>query len=271
MNASLAREWPLSGDSRKQALVPQRLAEEVAQGWQAEAVNDVTRKLQDPAFPCIFSRNAHKKKLIGFIFVNSWDEQGVRHLSEGLRDYVRISQDWNGKLDEAYPLIVFFSSDAISARDIPSYQEFGWQVLHELERIDQIPWPANVSRDPFDSSWSMCFNGMQLFCNMSTPEHKNRRSRSLGRYFAIVINPRERFDVFAGDTPSGRNTRKNIRRRIQEYDGVTPSTVLGSYGSESLEWKQYVLPDSDTNIESLTCPIMGDRTLDSHAAPVSKL
>jgi FPC/CPF motif-containing protein YcgG len=87
----------------------------------------------------------------------------------------------------------------------------------------------------------MCFNGMPLFFNMSNPAHRVRRSRNLGGHFALVVNPRERFDVFAGDTPSGRRVRANIRKRIERYDGTPHSWQLGSYGDGALEWRQYGL------------------------------
>jgi N-omega-hydroxy-L-arginine synthase len=99
----------------------------------------------------------------------------------------------------------------------------------------------------------MCFNGMPLFCNMSNPAHRVRRSRNLGEHFILVINPRERFDIFAGDSPSGRQVRSNIRNRIARYDGTPHSLQLGSYGNGGVEWSQYGLIED--NIERTDkCP-----------------
>jgi N-omega-hydroxy-L-arginine synthase len=136
---------------------------------------------------------------------------------------------------------------------VSEYHAFGWRVLQKLHEIDPAPWPEEVGKNADSHSWSMCFNGMQLFCNMSSPAHRARRSRNLGERFVLIINPRERFDVFAGDTTSGRKVRSNIRKRIQRYDGIPHSSELGSYGTKGLEWWQYGLTDDDIK-RTGSCP-----------------
>ena len=99
----------------------------------------------------------------------------------------------------------------------------------------------------------MCLNGMPIFCNMSHPGHRVRRSRNLGEHFVFIINPRERFDIVAGDTPSGRKVRSNIRNRIGRYDGISHCPQLASYGAGGIEWWQYGIVED--NIERTDkCP-----------------
>jgi N-omega-hydroxy-L-arginine synthase len=88
---------------------------------------------------------------------------------------------------------------------------------------------------------------------MSSPAHKVRRSRNLGAHFKLVINPRERFDVVAGDTPAGRKARANIRDRIERYDSLSHCRQLGSYGSSALEWWQYGIIEENAE-RSDVCP-----------------
>ncbi|GAA0273349.1 YqcI/YcgG family protein [Streptomyces polychromogenes] len=214
-------------------------------GWRRDAFEDIASRLTDPGFPCVFSRNAFRKKLVKFIFVEGSGRKGIRHLGAGLKDYVELSRDWDGALDTAYPLVVVFSADSVTADSVERYHAFGWWVLQELHAIDPTPWPEGVDKDPQSEAWSMCFHGMPLFINMSSPAHQVRRSRNLGRHFALVINPRERFDVFAGDTPSGRKVRSNIRGRIARYDGTPHAQQLGSYGTGALEWMQYGLVEEN--------------------------
>ncbi|MFD3808180.1 YqcI/YcgG family protein [Streptomyces sp. NPDC058611] len=203
------------------------------------------KHLTDADFPCVFSRNAFRKELLRFIFVENAEEDGLLHLGEGLKEYVELSRGWDGALDTAYPLLVVFSPTAVGEDSVEAYQSFGWQVLQGLHEIDPEPWPQDVGTDPESESWSMCFNGMPLFVNMSSPAHEVRRSRNLGRHFVLVVNPRERFDVFAGDTPSGRKVRSNIRSRIARYDGTPHASQLGSYGAGALEWSQYGLVEEN--------------------------
>jgi FPC/CPF motif-containing protein YcgG len=237
----------------KMIISSQAKAIESWEGWHQRAFKDIESRLADPAFPCVFSRNAYRKKLLRFIFVADAEIHSIRRLADGLREYVELSQDWDRRLDTAYPLLVVFAPGATDALTVDEYHAFGWRVLQQLHDLDPGHWPHGVSRDPESDAWSMCFAGMPLFCNMSNPGHRTRRSRDLGDHFVLVVNPRERFDVFAGDTPSGRKVRSNIRDRIARYDGVPHSRQLGSYGAGALEWRQYGL--ADENVErSDRCP-----------------
>ena len=224
--------------------------------WHQAAFSDIEDRLGgDSDFPCVFSKNAFRKQLIKFVFVETIHSEGIEHLAQSLQEYVDISRQWDGSLDTAYPLIVAFSLDAVQTQSVGAYHAFGWDVLQKLHAVDPAPWPADVAQDPASRAWSMCFNGMPLFCNMSNPAHRVRRSRNLGEHFILVINPRERFDIFAGDTPGGRKVRANIRNRIGRYDGIPHSLQLGSYGAGGIEWWQYGLVEE--NVERTdTCPFM---------------
>lgn len=222
--------------------------------WYHSVLMDVESRLgNDRDFPCIFSKNAFKNGALRFIFVENIEQDGILHLAEGLVEYVELSKEWNGSLNTAYPLVVAFSLGAIKGESVEGYHKFGWRVLQKLHEVDPAPWPAEVGTNPDAPSWSMCFNGMPLFCNMSHPAHRVRRSRNLGEHFLIVVNPRERFDIVAGDTPSGRKVRSNIRNRIALYDGVVHCPQLASYGNGGIEWWQYGI--SEENIERTDkCP-----------------
>ncbi|PHM38490.1 YqcI/YcgG family protein [Xenorhabdus innexi] len=236
-------------------LISQSQVNESEKDWHHTVLSDVGFRLDHIDFPCVFSKRAFKKKLIKFIFVENVEASGIQHLAEGLKDYVELSKNWNGDLNTAYPLIVAFSLEAINAQSVSDYHSFGWEVLQKLHEIDPEPWSEGVSTDPNSPAWCMCFDGMQLFCNMSSPANKFRRSRNLGKHFIMVINPRERFDIVAGNTPDGRKIRTNIRNRIDKYDEIPRSLQLGTYGTEALEWQQYGLLDENVKRED-KCPFM---------------
>jgi FPC/CPF motif-containing protein YcgG len=235
-------------------MISQNSLSDAGERWHRAVFGDVKARLaDDPDFPCLFSKNAFRKGLLKFVFVDNVEPEGIRHLADGLIEYVEVSRVWNGSLDTAYPLVVAFSLNAIRARSVEDYDDFGWNVLQKLHEIDPAPWPEEVGADPDAPSWSMCFNGMPLFCNMSHPAHLARRSRNLGEHFLFIVNPRERFDVIAGDTPAGRRVRSSIRTRIARYDGVEHSPQLASYGAGGIEWWQYGL--ADANVERTDkCP-----------------
>tara|TARA_R110001606_G_scaffold8479_2_gene37433 strand:- start:27238 stop:28035 length:798 start_codon:yes stop_codon:yes gene_type:complete len=230
-----------------------------AQGWHRRAYDDVYQRLAtESGFPCVFSKNAIRKGLLKFIFIEGNAPEDVCRLARGLMSFVEISTDWNGDLNTAYPLVVAFSHEATQAQSLDEFHAFGWQILQRLHARDTHPWPEDVSYDPASASWSMCFGRMPIFCNMSNPAHIHRASRNLGDHFKFVINPRERFDKVAGNTPSGPKARANIRSRILAYDGQPHSPQLGSYGEQSLEWWQYALPDRNVERRDDLCPFRHD-------------
>lgn len=232
-----------------------------AQGWHRKAYQDVYERVAEtPGFPCVFSKNAIRKGLLKFIFVEDNSAAAFRRLANGLLSFVEVSRNWNGDLNTAYPLVVAFSKSAITADSLIGYRDYGWQVLQRLHEMDTHPWPDGVSFAPNSATWSMCFGRMPIFCNMSHPLHHRRASRNLGEHFKFVINPRERFDKVAGDSPAGRRARHNIRNRILAHDGQPHSPHLGSYGEDSLEWWQYALPDENEPGAQAQCPFQHKST-----------
>lgn len=140
---------------------------------------------------------------------------------------------------------MLFDPRKVRGATVEAYHAIGWRVLQYWHDIDPGGWPDTVTRDPDAPFWSMCFAGTQIFVNMSSPAHAVRRSRNLGPAFTLVINPRERFDAVAGDTPQGRRMRAHIRERIEAYDGLPHSPLLGSYEAGEIEWWQYGLGETN--------------------------
>lgn len=212
--------------------------------WHRDVLADVGARLTPPsAFPCTFSQNAWRRQLVNFVFVEDAAPQSLGACRQALAEYVSESRRWDGRVNSARPLIVAFSGEAVSAQGLAAEQAFGWRVLQDWHDHDPAGWPEDVATDPHEPFWSMCFDGMQLFVNMSCPSHSARKSRNLGRHLLFIVNPRERFDIVAGDTLAGRKVRSNIRQRCVDYDGQDHAPELGSYMAGEIEWRQYALSD----------------------------
>ncbi|MEZ5713774.1 MAG: YqcI/YcgG family protein [Paracoccaceae bacterium] len=223
--------------------------------WHGEVLQDLAQRLTPPStFPCTFSQNAFRRGLTQFIFVEEDSAEARAALRADLAAYIAEARDWDGQVNTARPLVVAFSHRAIPPTDLDGYHAFGWRILQDWADNDPAPWPDDVSRDPETPYWSMCFAGMQLFINMSTPAHVTRQSRNLGRHFLFIVNPRERFDVVAGETPEGARVREVIRARAEVYDGLPHAPVLGKFLKGELEWPQYALPDDNESFPT-ACPL----------------
>jgi N-omega-hydroxy-L-arginine synthase len=228
--------------------------------WHRVVLDDLADRLTPPSdFPCTFSQNAFRRELVRFVFVEDLSGESLGALRTGLLEYITEARDWSGQVNHAHPLIVAFSPEAIPAGDLEHAQGLAWQVLQDWLDHDPCPWPEGVARVPEAPFWSLSFGGMQLFVNMSAPDHERRKSRNLGRHFVLVVNPRERFDIVAGDTPEGRRVRDVIRERSTRYDGMDHAPELGSFEKGEIEWWQYALGE-DNAPRANRCPLKMPRS-----------
>ena len=222
--------------------------------WEAEAARTLLARLRLPTnFPCFFSQNACRRGRILFAFIGDIGADQLARGAQVLGEYVERSRHWDGDVASAEPLAVLFHPQTVVADSVDAYHDIGWNVLQAWHALDHSPWPSEVSREPSSPFWTMCFAGMQLFVNMSNPAHRIRRSRNLGPSLAFIINPRERFDIVAGDNPRGHAVRERLRRRIHAYDGLTHSPALGSFEAGDIEWWQYGLAENNA-APAGTCP-----------------
>lgn len=223
--------------------------------WHREVAADLAARLTPPSdFPCTFSQNAFRRGLVDLIFVESLDIAALAQLRADMLDYIAAARAWDGQVNTARPLVIAFSKQAALADSVEGYHAIGWQVLQDWIDNDPEPWPGDVATDPEAPYWSMCFGGIQLFVNFSSPAHAQRRSRNLGAHFLFIVNPRERFDVVAGDSPEGKRVRQVIRDRAEAYDGIPHAPELGMYQKGELEWVQYGVSD-DNRPRTGNCPL----------------
>ena len=228
-------------------LAQREIAQTAGTTWQQDAYRDLAERLSPPsAFPCTFSQNAFRRELIQFSFVETLDDCGLRMATEDLLDYVKDCEKWDGRVNTAKPFLMVFSENLARFDTVEQYHDFGWRMLQHWHDVDPRAWPSTVATKPEEPFWSFCFGGMQLFVNMSAPAHRRRKSRNLGRHFTMVINPRERFDIVAGDSIEGQKIRAKIRQRVADYDDAPHSPLLGSYQKGELEWVQYALPEENS-------------------------
>lgn len=216
----------------------------LANRWQRNALDGFAKRVGSEGFPCLFARKACTADSARIVFVECNEAGEFDDVLVGLTDYTNFVK--NTPLGDRLlsPLVMFFE---VSRLDNTSLHELGWQVLNWVHSVDLAPWPEEVAQDPDHHSWCFCFNSVQLFVNMSTPEHQVLRSRNLGDYLTFVINPRENFDAVASiQSRSGRLVRESIRKRVADFNGGTVPEELGFFGDENnREWRQYQLEETN--------------------------
>ncbi|AIR90726.1 YqcI/YcgG family protein [Pseudomonas cremoricolorata] len=221
------------------------------QHWTCTALRQLRARLADPAFPCLFGRKAVAAQTCHLVFARAGAL--AADIANGLRSYVELLQPIALKQRIGNPLLVFLQTEPDS--DLADQQSLAWGVLQQVHRLDPYPWPDEVARDPHDTQWAFCFNGMPLFINMSFPGHVRMRSRNLGPHTVFVINPRESFDeVASAHSESGRRIRERIRQRVADYNDGTIPASLGFFGAaDNYEWQQYQLQEPGS-LNPQRCP-----------------
>lgn len=223
--------------------------------WGPPAVLDMIDTVESTAapFPCTFAVSAARKRSLRFAFVDGFDEEAFAPLPGVLAEYL----DGHRDLGRDTSFVVLFPEDSGRA-GMADYRALFWSILEFLHARDDRPWPADIPRDPDDPHWEFCFHGEPIFVVCNTPAHRARRSRhSPG--FVITFQPRWVFEGIGAQTKQGRAARKVIRRRLADYDTVTPSPALGNYGApDNREWQQYFLADSNVPVDG-ACPFRAAR------------
>lgn len=223
--------------------------------WGHSVLNDLTHTLSDDnAFPCTFARHAFKSGQLHYLFTGSpFDKQARLRVRKGLLQYLTHMDGLSGIEESMQALIIFFEPD-VSPLSADAYHQRAWMIMQDWIDHDPLPWPQDIPLDPNMSFWSLCFRGVPLFVNVSSPAQQIRRSRNIGRSLALVTQPRAGFDRVAGNTAKGNKMRHYIRKLMHEYDGIPAPEELGTYHRGDLEWWQYTLQENNATRKD-QCPL----------------
>ncbi|MGW3635834.1 YqcI/YcgG family protein [Streptomyces sp. NPDC005122] len=191
-----------------------------------------TQTVDSPDFPCIFAPTALRKDELlfgaGNVAQDGWSVAVT--LMDLATEAIRANQDQ----------VVVLWFDGIESDSLEGdHDAFRRILLTLLEAGGQ--WPVDAPVDPADPKWNFWYKGVDFFINVSTHHHRLRRSRNLGHPFTLVVQSRASFDRLPMQAAAAR---RQIRRRIADYDRVGLSPHLGTHGDVP-ELPQYFLGDSN--------------------------
>ena len=199
----------------------------------AELVDEFSTIVNNREFPCVFASVPFATDELYVSRVRRRDDvpeqvlTELRALCETIAVYpdavgvVFVDDRRNRTLDEDFEL----------AADI---------VQHVMRHAGQ--GDGERAPRPDHPMWSLLVDGVALFVNVSSPNHRSRRSRNVGSTFTVIAQARESFDRLNRASP---RVRREIRQRLVTYDDVAPHPALGWYGDpDNREAWQYFLGDS---------------------------
>ena len=221
--------------------------------WEKHAADLFERRMLSTStrFPCIFGVDAVRRGTLRYCFIPIGPDR-VSALSAALREYSSRCRDFGNRTS----LVAFCEPDE-SIHTMDGYKREFWRLLNGVSGADSEPWPTEIDTDTESPEWEFSCFGMPFFVVANTPLHKARSSRYF-EYFAITFQPRFVFDNLGQDSQAGRNARKVIRARLQQYDAVPVHPQLGGFGkSGNRAWVQYFIADDNVPVpENEKCPFI---------------
>lgn len=211
-------------------------------------------------FPCVFGVSGMKSDQLRYTFLDSVNASSI---APTLREYIPNARSF-GRMTS---LVVFGRPGPVQG--IEAYRSQFWDLLDDLERLDETARPEGVDKRLDTPSWEFCFEGEPIFVVCNTPAHVLRQSRR-STSFMITFQPRWVFEgITDSKEPAMTRALASVRERLQNFDAVPVSSTLGAYGaSENREYQQYFIDDTN---ETPKCPFhaLGQRRDEKPVAPVT--
>lgn len=201
--------------------------------------------VEERQFPCFFGTQAEKMGLLRYCFA---EENSLAGLPKVLTEFLTLSRN----SDKRHALVLFIEPEK-REKPFDYYKSRFWNILNNLHASDQVEWPKEYPKDPEDPDWEFVYNGEQIFVSGNMPAYKNRVTRNIGDSQIMIFQPRKIFAGIESNTEAGKKASESIRKRASIIEGMPAHPDLGQFGTEKLEWKQYVISD-DNEAEMAKCP-----------------
>jgi uncharacterized protein len=221
--------------------------------WERVALEKFEAKMKDKErpFPCIPATQGFALNHLRYGFIGDpRSDTTVSELAQLLSAYTKQSKEYGD-----YTSLIIFSetpTDIKESYTVEQFEQIFWKHLSGLAEIDQVEWPNHIPTDPHNPLWEFCYHGEQYFMYCATPSHQNRKSRHFDVYM-LAITPRWVLTEFGKSEDYAAKIRKQVRKRLVNYDSIEIHPDLNTYGNEdNFEWKQYFLHDDDTALSK--CP-----------------
>ena len=204
--------------------------------------------VEDKKFPCYFGTQAEKMGVLRYCFAEA---SGLIGLPGVLSEFLELSREHPKK---RHALVLFIKPER---QDTPFefYKERFWNILNNLHANDTHDWPDEYPRDPENPDWEFVYNKEQIFVSGNMPAYKNRITRNIGDCQILIFQPRRIFAGVESNTRAGQKASELIRKRAAIIEDMPAHPDLGVFGTDKLEWKQYIISDDMEN-ETGRCPFL---------------
>jgi len=199
-------------------------------------------------FPCHFAKQGIENSTFRYTYITKEEIATPQTFKLALIEYLKVYKT----IDWPSVLVTFIETN--EENSLENHEQNFWNILQYLNNEDKGEWPIDIPKDPNNHQWQFCFQDTPIFVNGHSSEYKNRISRSSKCDMMLVIQTIDTLKPVSGTSKMSDRIRKTIRERVNKYDKIEVSNLLGSYPNEdSNEWKQFWLPDE--NVDKTKCPM----------------
>lgn len=240
--------------SYQQFLESQKNASEYAQ----TTFNTLIQNITNVAFPCYYAKTTLSKNSLYVAFVEHFADE------TDLFEQGKIAFDQFTEIEkEPNPYNVFVLSIDIKTKNWEEDNALMWNFMHYLRKNDPEPWLVEIPTSTESPDWSFSYKAMPWFFNLNSNNLTQRKSRNVTNTFSFILQRTDGFEKLLKDelNESQKETqrmliRKDIRNRVGCYDGQTVSPALAgeSDNQEHLEWKQFHIPNLNSQPTQSKCP-----------------
>lgn len=224
---------------------------EEAPNWvtlSVKSFEDTMASTENP-FPCYFAKLGLERGSFRYSYIEIEELSRPIVFKENLIHYLNQYKE----LEWPSVFVVFLKVNE-EKNSLDEHEKIFWNILNYLIEEDEVEWPKAVAKDPNSHKWQFYFQGIPLFINGHSSNYKNRITRSSYSDMMMVIQTMDTLKPVTENVKNSNLVRKDIRNRVNRYDKIPVSNLLGSYPDEgSYEWKQFWLPDE--NIDKGKCPL----------------
>ena len=195
------------------------------------SIRDRFRKfILDEDHPCIMSRTMFEMDTFQMKTYNRPQrEDSIQHLYEDLKDYVR-GYDFDSQ--EFYSFIAVFPG--LFPMSEKEFEEFLWDQLQRLHRLDDKPWDPTVSDDPHSDDFSFSLHGKAFYIVGMHPN--SSRAARQSPLPCLVFNLHWQFEQLR-EMGSYERIRDMIRERDKAKNGsVNPMLADFGKGNEAAQY-----------------------------------
>lgn len=206
----------------------------------------------NPQFPCYFAPISHYHNSIFYTYIEKSELSSPKNFVFDITEYLS-----KAKQIKHYTALVVFIETELLNQPLSYYEDCFWRLLQFIHDNDSHSWNENIVRDTSSTNWIFYFNDTPVFINGHSSAYKFRKSRYAPTDLMLIIQPYENISKLEQHSNIIQQISDKIRGYISKYDKVPVSEVFGKNFADSntLNWKQFWLTESEDNIHNTNCPL----------------